>query len=190
MPRLHVFGCSHTTPYYNLENAEQSWTHKLATSIGFDLVNHGKAANSNDGIVYDMLNAEFANNDLIVILVTYPHRIMIDEKTNVLASTPEDEWWYRVVHHDWFYQLNLVRNILAMKQIIGTRNHLMTFADPTELFKFKEWKKVLHGSTYAFLPKITLGKSFGIGADKQHMPPEGHDAFFRFLLGKLPQHQS
>lgn len=184
MKRLFVYGCSHATADFNLKNENESWPRLVANHFNRELYNKAISGNSNDGIFLNILDSDFCNDDLVLVLMTFPHRVMIDENVTVLPSKTSDEWWYKLIMSDVFYQTNFLKCLLAIQNRITNIPHLISFVDPYLLFKYPNHKKIITDDII-FLPKLTLSKSYELGEDKKHMSTKGHLQMSNFLIDKI-----
>lgn len=74
MNRLVAFGCSLTYGEYLEDRDTQSWPAQLGKMLGVDAVNISVPGDSNKAILYNILNFDFQEGDVCVILWTNPYR--------------------------------------------------------------------------------------------------------------------
>lgn len=184
MNRLVVFGCSHATADYNIEDDSQSWPALVAKHKQMQLCNRAVSGNSNDDIFLSVLNEKFNEGDLALVLMTHPHRVLIDKNLTVKPSQPTHQWWYKQITSDVFYQTNFLKCLLAIQQVLSNVTHLISFVDPRLLFTYPEHKKIIT-KDMVFLPKLVLSKTYELGADKSHMSVESHSKMSEFWIDNL-----
>lgn len=84
MNRLVAFGCSHTFGYALPDTiqdpskpSELAWPSILSKDLGLELVNKGLTGISNHRILFEILNSELHESDLVIIFWTNMHRSVI-----------------------------------------------------------------------------------------------------------------
>ena len=73
MTRLVTFGCSFTYGE-ELDELTDAWPNVLANFLNIDVKNEGKTGSSNLEILYKILNFNFQEDDIVVIMWTYYSR--------------------------------------------------------------------------------------------------------------------
>lgn len=184
MNRLIVYGCSHATGDYNLSANDKSWSEIVAEKLNYNLINFATSGNSNDGILLNIIDTDFDSSDIVIVMMTFPGRIMIAKDKTVMPSHIKDEWWYKHAADEWFYQFNFIQNLLAIRSKLSGLKHLITFVDPEMLLRYPKHKQLL-SNDIVFLPRLTLSKSFELGYDHQHLSPQGHRDIAKFWIEKL-----
>lgn len=74
MNRLVAFGCSLTYGEYLEDRDTQSWPAQLGKMLGVGVANISFPGDSNKAILYNILNFDFQEGDVCVILWTVPYR--------------------------------------------------------------------------------------------------------------------
>lgn len=184
MKRLFVYGCSHATADYNLNNEKDSWPAIVAAHLQRMLYNKAVSGYSNDEIFLSIRGEDFKSDDLVLVLMTFPHRILLDKDVVARPSQPGYEWWYKKISNDLFYQTNFLKCLLAIQHTLLNVPHLISFVDPYLLFTYPNHKKLITNDI-VFLPKLTLSKSFELGEDKNHMSLESHLKMSNYWIDKL-----
>lgn len=87
--KIHAYGCSYTAGHgikdtwdrvdkRNLpEVSKHSWPFQVGKGLGLPAVNHGYGGASNKEILYKILNTEFCQDDIVIVLWSYITRSCI-----------------------------------------------------------------------------------------------------------------
>lgn len=181
---LWVFGCSHATREHNLSNDEKSWIEIVSETLSLNPQVYSKGGSSNDEILEKIIqNLDIINEeDQIIVMMTFPERIMYDGQ-RILPSEDKFQWWYKIVNSDDFYYRKFLTNFLSIAFLLFNKKAIITFVDPTLIIKNMSptTKKIVKNQS-TFLPKLTLRKSFPLGADKKHLSKEGHIMLAEFFI--------
>ena len=186
MNKLFVFGCSHSTGDYNLDDINQAWPTILSNKLNLILENYAISGYSNDDIfvsIFKNIN-KINNSDTVLVFLTFPERVKINKDTTLLPSRDKDEWWYKIVNDDYFYELQFIKIFLAIQSLLKDKNYKITFVDPSILIKSEFYNKNILTNTF-LLPKITLSKSFSLGDDARHLGAKGHIKIAEFFYNKI-----
>lgn len=184
---LWVFGCSHSTRNHNLSNDEKSWFEIVSETLSLNPQVWSKSGSSNDEILEKIIQNldTISDDDQIIVMMTFPERIMYDGQ-RILPSEDKFQWWYKMVNSDDFYYRKFLSNFLSIAFLLQHKKVIITFVDPTLLIKNMSsvTKKIVRDRS-VFLPKITLSKSFPLGADKKHLSKEGHIMLAEFFMNLI-----
>lgn len=103
MKRLITFGCSLTYGQFLENREEECWPKKLANKLGVELINVSEPGASNKQIHYNILNFDFDNDDVCVILWTNPHRWILykQDGPEKIGAWQSDARALSFVEHFW-----------------------------------------------------------------------------------------
>lgn len=129
--RLITHGCSFTRGQ-ELDDPNDAWPSVVAKELNLPLLNLAKNGYSNDGIVQDLVETNIDANDLVIIMWSWKHRMLIvDDKgwfscfpensdpgtrnvvSNLLMAITNQDWLYK----RWLTQIVLVQEYLKNKNI-------------------------------------------------------------------------
>lgn len=189
MNKLWIFGCSHATGDYNLLPDDATWMSIVANNLNLIETNYARSGSSNDSIVNRLIDTipKFLTGDRIIVMMTYPHRILYNNK-ELHPSRQTDAWWYRTIMEEDFYSNKFVQQLLSVHHLLAGHNYSITFTDPTLLFKLSACNKNIKqyfSANCFFLPKLLLTKSYQLGEDQKHMSATGHTEIAKFISSKL-----
>lgn len=198
---LYAFGCSYTygdeTTMYQIDPSRPSvnaWPSLLANRLNLNCVNLGVSGASNDFILKNVLTnfKNIKNNDLIVIMMTFPDRKLINsvnEDKIVNAKPSENKYvdYYLKYHTEELGILNFIQNLLSLQELLKNYSYYITFTtyEPVILFKKYKWSKnVLIDKERTIVPP-NLGFYSLIPDKKQHPNDSGHkvisDTIYNFI---------
>ena len=168
MNRIVAFGCSNTQGQAlpDLELGSQNVSKYarpavLAKNLDFDVWNRGHGGASNKFILHRLLNTEFKNDDVVVIMWTAFCRSSFIHKDKVIRMLPSDinrkenlhpesnrlhsAYYYEYLDddynawHDSMVQINLAKSHLDS---LGLKNLHLTWDDSPDQIKRPNWNKV------------------------------------------------
>lgn len=184
--RLISFGSSNTYGF-GLEDCTElehspsklAWPSILAQEIGKECVNLGILGGSNKRILLDILNYEFQNNDIVVVLWTRYHRaLLLDDKgdpINIYVSDTNKEKEklikrYYELHNDFDLLNDTVLNIhhaSSYLKSIGVRNFHFYFDHTLDNFIKTKNKLPINA-------EFTEQMQVDVGSDGVHPGPKSH----------------
>ena len=118
MSRIVSFGCSHTyghglddclidLKYPGPHPSQYAWPSLIEKSLNLEVVNKGEPGASNLQILYNILNFEFKNTDIVIVLWSYFGRDCIFNETNNLTKIlPSGKTLSSVYLKNLFYKIH------------------------------------------------------------------------------------
>ena len=175
--KLWVFGCSHGSRDYNLDESQPSWPEIVAEQYHLELHNHCRSGYSNDEIFRSILRhrVDFRPEDMVIIQFTHPERV-VHAGLTMQPSDSGCEQWYKTVNSDDFYDNKFIQTVAACRNILCGFDYYYGYVDPTLLIQqFSEPViKSLVMPRAVLYPKLILHKGFDLGLDGRHLSATGN----------------
>lgn len=98
--KIRAYGCSYTSGHgiedvwdpINKKNltdvSKQSWPFQVGKGLDLPVINYGFGGSSNKEILYKILNTEFCQDDIVIVLWTYVARSCIINTDELFRLTP------------------------------------------------------------------------------------------------------
>lgn len=193
MNKLVAFGCSYTQGH-GLDHSDQAWPAVLATTMNFKCDNLAENGSSNLKILIKILNYEFANNDVVVVMWTKPERDMIvlpNGQTRNVGTWTKDtvtKHWTQVhgiedlnlrswlyIHHAWTYLKSKNLNFIFFTNESVYESFFVQRPGWCDKIVFDQNKL------------IEYVEEHGVAADGVHPSAECHSKFAKKVFGDLAE---
>jgi lysophospholipase L1-like esterase len=149
--RILAFGCSHTYGWGLSKNTDEpsqhAWPNVLAKMVKFPVLNFSKPGASNKFIWHSLMNTNIKDDDIVLVMWTYPHRTCIiedldfDKSFKHMSINDTDnasktyykelyndidsgiETWSRIDHANRFHQGKNIINTICTRDLNISQPH-------------------------------------------------------------------
>lgn len=190
MKRLVTFGCSLTYGQHLDNREEQCWPAQLSKMLNIEMLNVSKPGASNKEIMYNILNFDFQEDDICIILWTNPHRWIIfnEDSETSLGAWQNTKQSMAFVEHFWneydmgldvlekssHVQLRLDKLNIPVYHTISLLNFITTI--PEQSWSIANWLDIDFQTIRDSHPKAN---------DNSHPGPEAYKEFAGILLERM-----
>ena len=194
--RLITFGCSLTVGY-GLDDvgvnpkacSKFSWPSNLAKLFDCELDNNGLSGASNKEIHWNVLNYNFKQSDVVVILWSHKDRwCVINEKVqqvNAWSNDRESKMFFKFLHCDEDMSIDLHTRIQSVNMLLSKKN----------IQSFHAYADINYRKNYNWFDVKTLNVDMGRirrnypKAKFDHHPGiEAHDVFAREVYSEIKEY--
>lgn len=170
MSRLITLGCSHTL-CEGVKTKKETWPFILSKKFNKKLINLGESGGSNRTIQHSVYTFEFQQDDIVIILWTYPDRYHFfkdkDNHTGLINS------WGKGRSEVWFKDFHTTYNEKFDNQTIVNQVNLFLKNKNIKLYN------LLVSSEFDYYFDITNSDTIGIDFTKDYLEkyPRGTDGW-------------
>lgn len=145
MGNIWIYGCSHATRDFNLNDKDLSWLEIVGYKTGLQVKNRAISGISNDNIIDNVLKDinSIDHSDFVIVLMTYPNRVTITKNKVLRPSEADDQWWYKAVNEDYYYATRFLQQFLSLIFLLNDKNYLLTFVDPTLIINLASYNNTI-----------------------------------------------